>query len=272
MSPPPREQCPQLFCFWDTFARVGFKPAINLLLLPPEQLGLYVHAIMHSSLKAKNWAGRNGSSITLAMWEKETGRITVQGQPGQKAHETPISTNGWVWWYAPLVPDLQGSTNRTTAQSIKWDTNLKNIQCKNGWWSGSTTPPWVQPSHSHQYSHPKSKAFRTRKDNRLSYPTALGGEAYTHWETCATEGAGCQLNSVKEIKALPFFNSPVTRKRFGCRHEETSNPFVKLHSNMWLDVSFCLYLSNIITTHRITSFTSFLTLFVLKFSKWVTLF
>jgi hypothetical protein len=44
--------------------------------------------------------------------EVEIGRIMVQGQPGQKVLETPISTHGWEWWYVPAIPALWGSTKR----------------------------------------------------------------------------------------------------------------------------------------------------------------
>jgi hypothetical protein len=34
------------------------------------------------------------NTVILATWEAEIGRITIQGHPRQKGHETPISTNG----------------------------------------------------------------------------------------------------------------------------------------------------------------------------------
>jgi hypothetical protein len=46
--------------------------------------------------------------IILATQEAEIEEITVHDQPGQKYHETPISTNkSWVWWLAPVTPARQ---------------------------------------------------------------------------------------------------------------------------------------------------------------------
>jgi hypothetical protein len=35
-------------------------------------------------------------------------------QPGREVESSqdPISTNGWVWWYIPVISALWGSTNR----------------------------------------------------------------------------------------------------------------------------------------------------------------
>jgi hypothetical protein len=57
-------------------------------------------------------------SIILATQEAEVGKIMVQGQSGQKVHETsPISTNDWVWWYTPVIPAMWGSTNRIPVEA-----------------------------------------------------------------------------------------------------------------------------------------------------------
>jgi hypothetical protein len=46
--------------------------------------------------------------VILATLEAEIGRITVQGQSGQKICEIPISTsNSWVWWHVPVIPATQ---------------------------------------------------------------------------------------------------------------------------------------------------------------------
>jgi hypothetical protein len=50
--------------------------------------------------------------IILATWKTKTGRISVQGQPRQKVHKTPISTNDWVQSQVPVIPATWGSTNR----------------------------------------------------------------------------------------------------------------------------------------------------------------
>jgi hypothetical protein len=35
----------------------------------------------------------------LKLWEADTRRIAVRGQPGKKSREAPISTNkSWGWW------------------------------------------------------------------------------------------------------------------------------------------------------------------------------
>jgi hypothetical protein len=38
----------------------------------------------------------------------DTGAVVTR----QKVHETPISTDGWVWWYKPVIPATWGSTIR----------------------------------------------------------------------------------------------------------------------------------------------------------------
>jgi ABC-type transporter Mla maintaining outer membrane lipid asymmetry ATPase subunit MlaF len=43
----------------------------------------------------------------LATWEAEVGRITVQGQPRQIVHETPISKMDWRHGSSSRMPALQ---------------------------------------------------------------------------------------------------------------------------------------------------------------------
>jgi hypothetical protein len=50
--------------------------------------------------------------IILDTWEAEIRRIVVSGQARQKVHETPISTNSWEQWCAPVMPVIAESINR----------------------------------------------------------------------------------------------------------------------------------------------------------------
>jgi hypothetical protein len=50
--------------------------------------------------------------MILATLEAEIRKIDVQGQPKQNVQETLISTNGWMQWPTPVIPVMQGSTNR----------------------------------------------------------------------------------------------------------------------------------------------------------------
>jgi hypothetical protein len=43
--------------------------------------------------------------------------ITVQDQFRQKVHEAPTSTNGWAWWFTPVIPATRGSTNGNVVQT-----------------------------------------------------------------------------------------------------------------------------------------------------------
>jgi hypothetical protein len=42
--------------------------------------------------------------VILATWEAQIGRIAFLGQPRQKVHMTPISTNSKASWYTPVMP------------------------------------------------------------------------------------------------------------------------------------------------------------------------
>jgi hypothetical protein len=44
------------------------------------------------------------NSVALGTQEAKIRRTAVRGQPGQKVHETPISVNGCLWWYEPVIP------------------------------------------------------------------------------------------------------------------------------------------------------------------------
>jgi hypothetical protein len=46
--------------------------------------------------------------IILTTWEVEIRRIAVQSQAGQNIGEIPISTNGWEFWYAPVITSYAG--------------------------------------------------------------------------------------------------------------------------------------------------------------------
>jgi hypothetical protein len=42
--------------------------------------------------------------VIPAIQEAQMGRMTVQGQPRQKAKETPSQPTSWMWWYVPIIP------------------------------------------------------------------------------------------------------------------------------------------------------------------------
>jgi hypothetical protein len=58
--------------------------------------------------------GARNQACNPSYSEAKIWRIEDQGQPGQKVHETPISTNGWTRWHASVIPAqiTLGSTNR----------------------------------------------------------------------------------------------------------------------------------------------------------------
>jgi hypothetical protein len=41
------------------------------------------------------------------------GGLKLEVSSGKKL-ALPISTNGWTWWYIPIIPALAGSINRMT--------------------------------------------------------------------------------------------------------------------------------------------------------------
>jgi hypothetical protein len=53
------------------------------------------------------WAGGHMPVIS-AKWEAELRRIVVPGQPGKKSFQDPISMekNSWEWWCMPVIPAM----------------------------------------------------------------------------------------------------------------------------------------------------------------------
>jgi hypothetical protein len=47
------------------------------------------------------------TSVILATGKAGIRRISVQGQPRQEVHETPVLTNSWTWWHEPVIPATQ---------------------------------------------------------------------------------------------------------------------------------------------------------------------
>jgi hypothetical protein len=66
----------------------------------------------------------------------EIRRIAVQSQPWGKSSQDPILTNGWAQWCVPVIPPVQGRTNRRIAvkasAGIKWDPISKSTNAKKG--------------------------------------------------------------------------------------------------------------------------------------------
>jgi hypothetical protein len=57
--------------------------------------------------------------ILLATWEAEIWKIMFPGQPRQNSHD-PISTNGWPWFCAPVIPAMAGSSNNGSQSRPAW--------------------------------------------------------------------------------------------------------------------------------------------------------
>jgi hypothetical protein len=74
--------------------------------------------------------------VILATQEVEIGRISVQGQLGQKLCETPSQSRSWTWWYISVIPTTQktstGGAQFRPARDIKARPYLKNSGSKKG--------------------------------------------------------------------------------------------------------------------------------------------
>jgi hypothetical protein len=57
--------------------------------------------------------------VILATWEVETGRIIAQANSSQD----PISIRGWAQWCIPVIPAVQGSSNRSV--EVQADPSIK---------------------------------------------------------------------------------------------------------------------------------------------------
>jgi hypothetical protein len=101
--------------------------------------------------------------VILATWEVEIRSMAVQGVPGQKVLETPISTNGCLWW-CTCHPSYEGSINSIVVQGclgMKGRPYLKNKQCKKDWGCGSSgrAPSWPVQGLEFKLQYHQKKKF-----------------------------------------------------------------------------------------------------------------
>jgi hypothetical protein len=97
-------------------------------------------------------------SVIPATWQKVS-------RPAQaKSFGDPISTNGWVQWYMPVIPATQGSTiGRILSRLARAKPYLKNNQHKKGWQSGSrgsAYPASTSPVFNSQYQQKRKEKNR----------------------------------------------------------------------------------------------------------------
>jgi hypothetical protein len=76
----------------------------------------------------------------LATWEVEIRRIRVGGQPQQKVHKIPSQPMNGVVVCVPVIPAIQGSTNRKilvqTSLGLKRGLISRVTNAKKGWQCG----------------------------------------------------------------------------------------------------------------------------------------
>jgi hypothetical protein len=87
---------------------------------------------------------------------------TLQG----KSLQDPISTSDWVWWYVPVIPAKQRSTNRRfsvqASLGIKQDPVLKIMQ---------KVVECLPSKHKALSSTPSTTKTRTRTTNKTKQKT-----------------------------------------------------------------------------------------------------
>jgi hypothetical protein len=113
---------------------------------------------------------------TLATQEAEIRRVEIQAQPGQIAQETPISTNGWVWWHLLVTPATVEGLDRRIMGGVdkKQDPIFKRTRTKRT--GVMAHVPKRLPSNKHEAlsSNPSTRRRRRRgrrrKKNRSLEP------------------------------------------------------------------------------------------------------
>jgi hypothetical protein len=68
-------------------------------------------------------------------------RVAVPGNLGQKVHETPISTNAFMWWCAPAIPAMWGAQIGGLQSRLAWAYSeslfqKEPVQTTQSWQSG----------------------------------------------------------------------------------------------------------------------------------------